>query len=83
MKITAPKVFATCVITALGTSFFLMSPLWVGLCFIIPGFSLFIAYALKQDVKFINHKRKVVYLSDSPIMMNCKTFSLRKKLFGF
>lgn len=83
MKITAPKVFATCVITALGTSFFLMSPLWVGLCFIIPGFSLFIAYALKQDVKFSHAKPIPFHKLESPSLLGFKSVCVRKKHLGF
>lgn len=84
MKITGPKVFATFVITTLGFAFFMISPLWVGLLLVIPGFSMYLRYVLKQDLKFNQgHELIPINNSDPAIMMGCKTFSDRKKRFGF
>lgn len=95
MKITGPKVFATFVITTLGFAFFMISPLWVGLLLVIPGFSMYLRYVLKQDLKF-NNNMELSYLKKASINsksgyqhsstlygVNCTSLIDRKNKYGY
>ncbi|CAO5681015.1 MAG: hypothetical protein HEEMFOPI_01427 [Holosporales bacterium] len=57
MKNLGPKIFSTLVVIVMATGFFILTPLWVGLFLVIPGFSIFLWNFLKGDVQFVHNSK--------------------------
>lgn len=83
MSITAPKNFATITITLLGASVFSCCPLWMGIFFVIPGFSLFLRYTIKKDLRFIPIIRQPIYKKGMAGFLGCSSLVERKNKYGF
>ena len=75
----------------IGTSWFILSPLWVGLIFVIPGFSFLIYNSDKLKFRSVGiHHSSKIYRSKSGYQhsstlygVNCTSLIDRKNKYGY
>lgn len=83
MKRVVSKKIAIIKSIILGSIFFAISPFWVGLLLVAPLTIAFIYYLSTLDVIYENITYSPYKFFHRVTLKNCRTFSLRKRIFGY